>query len=298
MSRIEDILTRVRDTLVDTQKKRWSDPRLLRVLDEGQKDIVLRAKLLRTKATLPINIHKAVYDLPSDCYRLIRATYKNKALRFASHTQMDGRLNSRIDAIQWEDKTGNSIKNLVFDKLNTKTIKVYPIIPSSDGPWEYESDVNNPSELLSNLSLGSIVNATGLDIDIYGSAVDMDVGVDDEVQHENIDPTVDGAYGICFDFESTEEDVSEGFVIYYIKKPVTISSVSQELEVDDEWDTALKHYVTGMVLKDNREEQDRQMGNEELTIYNFLVEEAKEHSTLDFVASDLQGESSYNNGLN
>ena len=39
MARIEEILVRVRDTLSDPNKERWSDERLLRLMDEAQKDV-------------------------------------------------------------------------------------------------------------------------------------------------------------------------------------------------------------------------------------------------------------------
>ena len=54
MSRISSIIIRTRDTLADPEGDRWSDERLLRLIDEAQKDICRRAKLLRTKKNIPI----------------------------------------------------------------------------------------------------------------------------------------------------------------------------------------------------------------------------------------------------
>ena len=49
MTRIANILTRVRDSLSDPSKDRWTDERLLRLIDEAQKDLAKKSLLLRTK---------------------------------------------------------------------------------------------------------------------------------------------------------------------------------------------------------------------------------------------------------
>lgn len=52
MSRLTDLLTRVRDSLSDPNAERWSDPRLLRLVDQGQKVINTRVKALTEVITL------------------------------------------------------------------------------------------------------------------------------------------------------------------------------------------------------------------------------------------------------
>jgi len=70
MGRIADILTRVRDSLSDPDADRWSDARLLRLIDEAQKDIATKNKLLRTTVNIQLFIDKNIYDLPSEAVNI------------------------------------------------------------------------------------------------------------------------------------------------------------------------------------------------------------------------------------
>ena len=63
-TRIADILTRARDSLADPNKERWSDDRLLRLLDEGQKHFAREAKLLKATSIINLFPDQATYTLP------------------------------------------------------------------------------------------------------------------------------------------------------------------------------------------------------------------------------------------
>ena len=62
----------VRDTLADPDGSRWSTPRLLRLINEAQNDIVIRAKILRDKVTVPIYSNSNTFTLPEDVFLLDR----------------------------------------------------------------------------------------------------------------------------------------------------------------------------------------------------------------------------------
>jgi len=66
MTRIDNILTRARDTLADPFKERFSDERLLRLIDDAQKYLVLKAQSIRSKTTVPIIPGVSTYTLPDD----------------------------------------------------------------------------------------------------------------------------------------------------------------------------------------------------------------------------------------
>ena len=75
MNRIENIILRVRDTLADHNGDRWPTDRLIRLIDEAQKDICRKAKLLRKKATLSVYDNQGTYKLPDDAMLLDRILY-------------------------------------------------------------------------------------------------------------------------------------------------------------------------------------------------------------------------------
>lgn len=128
MTRVENILLRARDTLADTKKERWSDERLLRLVDEGQLDICMRAKLLRETYSTPVIDGKAEYKLPDDLLYLDRVLYNGSRIEMVGHTQLDREKGS------WEKDKGEPYY-VVFDKQNRGHLRLYPI-PHIAKPYE------------------------------------------------------------------------------------------------------------------------------------------------------------------
>ncbi len=119
MDRISDIITRVRDTLADPSGDRWSDERLLRLLDEAQKDICRHSNILKGIIKLPVYTGTPFFTLPEDLISLNRVLFDNKKLDFKSYTEMDETISN------WEQETGTP-KIVIFDKDNRQRIRLYP----------------------------------------------------------------------------------------------------------------------------------------------------------------------------
>lgn len=299
MGRVSDIITRARDTLADVNKERWTDARLLRILDEGQKQIVLIAKLLRTKATIPILIGVADYSVPTDCYKIIRILVDGKKVPLQNHEEMDDFAERNIIKTMdssWESYVGSPVTRIVFDKLNFGTFKTYPIPESVEGSWT----VSNSDGSILDIPYGLIVGATGYTI---SSPYGISVGFSDDYtnQFQNLDVDVDDNYGLCTIFD----DDSTNITIYYLKRPTELAFPTGSTDLDDVtdpeidivWDTALKYYVTGMALRDDKDTQNRAVGNEELGFFSSNVDKAIKDAAEDFLATRTQYNSTYNNGL-
>lgn len=126
MTRVEKILTRARDTLGDQDKTRWSDERLIRLLDSGQKDLCRRAKLLRAKAEFIVFDGKSYYDMPEDFLLLDKVVINNDPIPLIGHTDLDMKVS------KWETKRG-AVTNVVFDKQLRGKIRLFPIPDYSNG---------------------------------------------------------------------------------------------------------------------------------------------------------------------
>lgn len=120
MTRVEKILLRVRDTLADPNGERWSNARLIRLLDEAQKDLCRRAKVLRSTAEFVVFDGKAFYDMPEDFLLLDIALVNNTPIPLIGHQD----LNKTVD--KWELNKGK-VTNVVFDKQLRGKIRLYPI---------------------------------------------------------------------------------------------------------------------------------------------------------------------------
>ena len=83
---IDNIITNARDTLADANKQRWTDDRLLRLIDEGQEDINIKNEILKTQFDIQIVVGVHTYPMPDDSYRILRASTES----YLSIVAMDG----------------------------------------------------------------------------------------------------------------------------------------------------------------------------------------------------------------
>lgn len=258
MGRLENIILKVRDTLADPNGERWPDTRLLRLVDEAQKEICRHAKLLRTKITFPIYLNEANYTLPDDLLLLDRVLYNNQVIPLKSHLQLD----NEVDG--WEGEFGK-VEAVVFDKQNRGIIKLYKIPSELEGKDTYTSTTD--------YGVAAEVEGYLLNSD-YGLVVDLDIGY--YFDDYNSD------YGLLIDWEVSVDYLT----IYYIKKPIDITSLTDELEIDDAFDNAIKYYVTGKALRDDMDTQNRTVGNEELSFYKEELLHAIKDDEMDFTRNN------------
>lgn len=331
MSRITEILTRVRDTLSDPTGDRYSDARLLRLLDEGQLQLIVEANLLREKIYRPLLIGIATYELPNNCYKPTRILVDGKPIDFISHEEMDeiankGLLNTSTK--DWESVEGSTIHYIVYDKQNSRHVKTYPI-PNSQSESsftllavdQYDSEAfdtygvvaellgiptasslgvlseiegTSPERTLIDPIYGIIVGGTGYTMEsIYGIIISADDGEDSETWIENVNESIVNEYG----FDVILDDEAQRMTIYYLRKPETIVDTNTEIEIDTIWDTALKHYIAGMALRDDRDSQNQQLGKDELALFAGYVNKAVKDSSQDFTAKRTQYDSPYISGF-
>ena len=298
-NRVSNIITRARDTLSDPSAQRWTDARLLRILDEGQKQIVLTAQLLRKKSTLPLLMGIANYSVPSDCYKILRVLVDGGVVPINSHEEMDDFADRdvvRTVSENWEEYVSSPVTRIVFDKLNTGKFKVYPIPENPETSWNI---VNESGDLLT-IPFGILSGATSYSFSgQYGICADY--SDDFTNQYQQIDDDVSDSLGLTVVFD----DDSTNLTLYYLKRPVEIALATgvtdlttiDDPEIDSVWDTALKYYVTGMAMRDDKDTQNRQVGNEELLFYASNVKDAMKDSASDFTSTRTQYVSPYDNGF-
>lgn len=260
MSRIAEIFLRARDTLNDHQKQRWSDETLLRNLNQGIEDIAIQAKLFKNSIAIPLFNGQEIYSLPDNILEISHATYNWRPIPLVTSQWMSS--NREHD---WRYTTSDrQITHLVFDEIKRREIRVYPR-PFGDFNAEY-------------VQMDSVYGVT-TDIDEYtfsspygviGSIVDPDVGTE----------TLRDIYGVLGGIA-----VADAFIIYYTECPSLPKTVDDEIPVDPCFDKALKHYVTGLALRNDVDVQNRQFGAEELEFYNRDLDMIKELAETDSVAA-------------
>lgn len=220
---LNNIITRIRDTLSDANATRWSDDRLIRLIDEAQKTICRRAKVLRYHVNIVANPDQSTYTLPSDSQIVSRVLYNGKPLKIVSHEQMDD-----LDS-DWNTAKGTP-EYAITNKLERGLLKLSPI------PNFVEND---PFDIAK-------ANLIGL---------------------------------------------------YYIRVPDTITAITDTLDLEEQYETMIRFYVTGQALRDDQDTQNRQFGLEQLQLFDSELQRVMEEVEKDFTNANTMFETKYWTGL-
>lgn len=263
MSRIAEILLRVRDSLSDQDATRWSNDRLLRLIDEAQKDLAQKARLLRTKTEISILTNINVYSLPSDALFISRVVDADgERIPVKSHDQMDD-----IDSL-WETRTGEGIEYIIFDELDPGCFKIYPIPESSDASESFT------------------ITDYGLTTEVTDDVMSSDYGV---VVDVSVDALTSKSFSSIYGIMTSMAAVDTEILVYYCKKPANIDQIdigTSVLEIHPIYDKAIKHYVIGMAWRDDQDTQNRQLGNDELGLHKSELSTAKKNSSSNHTRSN------------
>lgn len=128
----------------------------------------------------------------------------------------------------WETRTGTEVKYVVTNLLDAGTFKIFPRI--TDITMDY---IDSNSQ--------------------YGIIIDLET-FDDIYNLPNI---------------SEINDIPKYLVVYYAKIPdtITLTTLDADLQFSKIWDNAIIHYIAGMALRDDADQQNRAFGAEELQLY-------------------------------
>lgn len=122
MSRIDDILANVRDTLSDSESAnyRWDDATLMRFLNKGTKEIVNTTNCLRARLFVELEENAAIYDVSAYVSKFTRVQYLDQAIMSKTSVELDA-INP-----QWQSEVGTEVKYVTFDQLPEGHIRIYP----------------------------------------------------------------------------------------------------------------------------------------------------------------------------
>lgn len=225
----KDILKKARYALSDTARDRWTDERLLELLNDAIIDIAKNTTLFVENMFYEVSNLVVDIDLSDRALKIVRAEYLDEPLPFYTFEEMEYKNK------EWQLETGTEVKALIYDKQRNALVKQYPIVSNVYNPYiEY-------NQLL---------------------------GVTTDISYSDIQPILADVYG---DISHIPDIALIKF--YYIRKHEKITDINSELEIDDLVATPIVHYITGKAFRDNQDTQNRNLGNEELTLYYNMVEE-------------------------
>lgn len=148
MLKAKDILKQARYTLSDTAIERWSDDRLLALLDEGIKVIASSTVLMVEYFYVPIADNVVDYDFSPLVSKIIRVEYLDKPIKMVTFEEMDR------DYKDWQHKEGDTPEVVIYNNQKRGRIKLFPIIRNAYNPY---ITYNSPFGVVTDITYGDIL---------------------------------------------------------------------------------------------------------------------------------------------
>ncbi len=251
---IATFITKVRHTIGDSKATKYTDERLIDLINEGMTDIVKEANIFRSSTNILVENGITAYKLPDDVYFLTRVTQDDSVIPFYSYEEMDTKFGA------WEsDVESDTISAVVYDQQNMNEVTTYPELNGIGGTYFKLPDGTSVSLEEGTQGPVTFVEGTGTD---HTVVVDQD------------DANYGALVSISYDWFPIK--------IQYVKKPNTILTVGDDVELDDLHIPVLKYYVSGTVLFDDDRAENTQKGTVLLGKYKDLVKEMKNKSMRNF----------------
>ena len=221
-----DVITKVRYSLsdLDSSNYRWSDDRLISLLNDVLLDLALTTKLYNKFSYLKLIKNETDYNINDIALKLLRVEYLDKKLDFVTHNEMDS------CNLNWRNDTGPAPTKVIFTLSSGVGFTLYPKLDLGES-------------LITENSLAGII--TSIVYKDFKLILESNIG--------DISPL----------------NLSNYIKLYYIAKPATVFKLTDTLDtvVESSMINALVKYIVGTALRDNIDANDRQMGNEDLMLY-------------------------------
>lgn len=317
-----DIILKARHVLGDTDSDsfKWSNDRLIDLVNEAVMDIHVSANIKRSTAYIPLVQDTYSYKLPTDVISVKRAGLMDSArLPVKTLDYMDQR------STDWREDVGYPPMYIIKQDTNHDELDIYPIpnkveyVPYSNGPkeiciqnmennststdWGY---VNDDGLFVIPLSKEGVTYSAGqtilylLDEEVYDDYIVSPYGVVTSIGIlENDKLTLTPVEGLSSDGGITWVDQGVGYVseiegavvgvsdpehtlkVSYTSMPKEINDLDAIIDLSTIWATALKYYVVGYALKDDNDANNVNKGDQFISRYLGELKKAKKLRSLD-----------------
>ena len=261
----KDVLKSARYILSDTSVSRWTDERLLALLNDGLADIAKTTILFIDTLWVPVINNVVDYDLSDKVIKIHRVEYMDEVIEQRTFEEMDSvPFTNRLSKSQsvsngnnfgdnliprstkWQQDKGTRPLAIIYNKQSQGQFKIYPIVENA----------NNTNYIFNQL-YGIITGISYSEVQFITADLFGDLGALEQLS---------------------------ALKLYYTRKHPKITDINAEIEIDDLALEPLAHYIAGRALRDNADVQNRSMGNEELEFYknslsDYSIEKANNFGT-------------------
>lgn len=306
---VRDIVKKARMTLGDMNSisQRWSDERLIDLVDEGHKDIAKRALLYHDITYVPLEQGVYEYRTSPKTIKVERVSLMDeRRLPFTTYAVMDDYSEN------WREETGCVLEAIIKSRRDFDKLSVYPIPDCI----EYKIPLDNPSCIKSITCEDGVFKVDAFDPSIVYPVGQIVVMSYEEIPEDQIPApwgiivgtgTIDENDTLTYEYKegvqmfgsliwtdetffylndiwgATTSVLSPDHVlkIRSVSEPEDIYDLDAPLFISDIWATALKYYVAGYALQDDNDDGNIARGERFIARYASELDKAFKLSSED-----------------
>lgn len=265
-TRIEDILENARDLLADAlPTARWDDDKLIRFLNEGYKEAVITNKLLKGTAEFFIADDVRFIQLPDEIHLPTRVLFNGVKIPFLTHQDLDAQHEEHNPPRFWECSEGPEPKAIIFDLQDRRSGTIFPILRNINK----DTYIINPNSFGVLLTIGAVSS-----VNPFGVVVTT---TDSVKENGFITPSL----GVAV----SADDVGV-LKIFFNRKPGPLVNINSVIEIDSNFDIALKYYIIHMAFAADQDTMDIRMSEKYLGMYVAKIAIAKQDASMGYTVGD------------
>lgn len=120
-----EVITGIRYRVGDIPGSKYTEARILELINESLDDLSRKLDILKAEITLPVIPYQRSIEVPDKGFiKLTRVRYENTRLQLLSYDEMD-----RVAG--WETAVGTKLQAVVFNLQNPQHLTLYPLLDSS-----------------------------------------------------------------------------------------------------------------------------------------------------------------------
>jgi len=230
----------------------WSTSELNDMINECNRDLVKKTEYYRKNNTVIVADEQTYFDLPDDCFKVLRVTHDGEKLRPSSTAELDD-----LD-LNWRDDAESDPIYYFIDVLQPGKLGVYPRPTDTGGTYDYSQEYGIINVLA---ETGTTFTFSGE----YGAIVNMKNDEDYEFNQDE---------GVCVRITTTSDNLK----IDYVAIPPELTEDTESPAINEVYHDAYVYYlVKEALLKYNDRKDQSKIGMYEMKYNNIVAEAAEQY---------------------
>ena len=259
---VSSLISSIRYKVGDHQNStKWSDERIIDLINEGLDDLARKAYIYKSSISLPILPYQRELVIPDENFIvLLKIKIDKQLIELVPFAKLDKITN-------WEESIGSEITAVAYDLQNPRHLTLYPLLDETSTNYDA---INNAT--------GFLLDVPNIDRDyLYGIITAIDAS--NTIVPENVyDPNNIDTYGGVTSIEDNFFIAD----IQYSAVPPKITAITDDVGIEDSYIQTLVYYVSGMLLLDDNRTESVNKGTLFIQKYTVELKENAERNAISF----------------